>query len=56
MENKTKDSNLTQTKEGESSKKEPVKTIIVEGFKPFGQTTVPTSREEIKRQLGFKKK
>lgn len=56
MENKLTNQTGNQTVEQEKPAKPPVETIIVEGFKPFGSTTIPTSREEIKRQLGFKRR
>ena len=51
MENKANTQNDNKKEE-----KPPVETIVVQGFKPLGSSTVPTSREEIKRQLGFKRK
>lgn len=55
MDNKPSNQETDLKKEAEKEKP-PVKTIIVEGFKPFGaDSPMPTDRREIKRQLGFKK-
>lgn len=53
MENKI--NNIKEDKK-EENKPKVVETIIVDSVKPFGMDApIPTDRNEIKRQLGFKK-
>lgn len=52
MENKQ----VNQNQEPKEQPKPPVETIVVTGVKPFGaDAPMPTDRNEIKRQLGFKR-
>lgn len=53
MENKV---NKEKEENKEENKPKVIETIIVDSVKPFGMDApIPTDRNEIKRQLGFKK-
>ena len=53
MENKKQDE---QKKDNKKEELKVVETIIIESVKPFGiDAPIPTDRQEIKRQLGFKR-
>lgn len=54
MQNKY-DKNQPQQPEKEKEKEVKVETIIIDAYEPFGSDKMPTNREEIRRQLGFKR-
>lgn len=49
------DKNQPQQKEKEKTNEVKVETIVIEAYEPFGANNMPTNREEIRRQLGFKR-
>lgn len=49
------DKNQPEPKDQEKNKDVKVETIVIEAYEPFGANNMPTNREEIRRQLGFKR-
>lgn len=54
MQNKF-DKNQPELKEQEKNNEAVVPTVVIEAYEPFGASNTPTNREEIRRQLGFKR-
>lgn len=54
MQNKL-DKNQPETQKTEQDNEVKVETVVIEAYEPFGSSNMPTNREEIRRQLGFKR-